>query len=153
MTVNSLADYPHVTVATVVHDNGHFLLVHENSDSGPVYNQPAGHLELNETLQQAALRETLEETGWEVTLTGFLGVSQYYAPSNNTTYVRISFVAAPVKQQPNAQLDTGIIEAKWFTIEQINALDNLRSPLVSQDLQRFLDGEIYPLALVSNKSF
>ncbi|WMR35883.1 NUDIX domain-containing protein, partial [Metapseudomonas otitidis] len=54
---------PHITVATVVEDQGRFLLVEEEADGRAVLNQPAGHLEADETLPQAALRETLEETG------------------------------------------------------------------------------------------
>jgi 8-oxo-dGTP pyrophosphatase MutT (NUDIX family) len=46
-----------------------------------VLNQPAGHLEPDETLPQAALRETREETGWDVRLTGFVGAYQWTAPA------------------------------------------------------------------------
>ena len=60
---------PHVTVATIVEDNGRFLMVEELADGQAVFNQPAGHLEADESLIQAALRETLEETGWDVELT------------------------------------------------------------------------------------
>ena len=67
---------PHVTVATVVEQGGRFLLVEErDKQTGElVFNQPAGHLEPGETLTQAALRETVEETGWDVELTAVLGV-------------------------------------------------------------------------------
>lgn len=54
---------PRVTVATVIVKEDRFLLVHENTDMGQVYNQPAGHLDPNETLIEAAVRETREETG------------------------------------------------------------------------------------------
>jgi ADP-ribose pyrophosphatase YjhB (NUDIX family) len=54
---------PHVTVATVIENDGKFLLVEELADGKAVYNQPAGHLDANESLEQAAIRETLEETG------------------------------------------------------------------------------------------
>ena len=46
---------PHVTVATVVERDARFLLVEEYSNGNLVINQPAGHLETDETLQQAAL--------------------------------------------------------------------------------------------------
>ena len=57
--------HPHVTVAVVVEREGRFLMVEERcKQSGKmVFNQPAGHLEAGETLQQAALREAREETG------------------------------------------------------------------------------------------
>src|SRR5690606_21729205 len=55
---------PDVTVATVVVDGGRLLCVEEHANGGLVLNQPAGHLEPDESLEQAALRETREETGW-----------------------------------------------------------------------------------------
>jgi ADP-ribose pyrophosphatase YjhB (NUDIX family) len=53
---------PHITVATIVERAGKFLMVKEKSGGRLVYNQPAGHVELNESLLDAAIRETLEET-------------------------------------------------------------------------------------------
>ena len=60
---------PHITVATVVEDHGRFLLVEEMAEGRAVFNQPAGHLEANESLTEAALRETLEETTYTFTPT------------------------------------------------------------------------------------
>ncbi|HDS7774902.1 TPA: NUDIX domain-containing protein, partial [Klebsiella aerogenes] len=52
---------PHVTVACVVHAKGKFLIVEETINGKALWNQPAGHLEANETLAQAAERELWEE--------------------------------------------------------------------------------------------
>lgn len=68
---------PHITVATIVEDNGRFLMVEELKHGRVVLNQPAGHLDPNETLTEAAVRETLEETGWDVEPTGVLGIYLY----------------------------------------------------------------------------
>src|SRR5690606_23788645 len=61
---------PHVTVATIVERQGRFLMVEDISGNPVVFNQPAGHLEADESLMQAARRDTLEETAWTVELTG-----------------------------------------------------------------------------------
>ena len=61
---------PAVTVATIVVRDGAFLLVEEETRSGVRLNQPAGHLEAGETLVAAAVRETLEETGYRVDTDG-----------------------------------------------------------------------------------
>lgn len=141
--------FAHVTVATVTIIDDRYLMVYEHTDTGPAYNQPAGHLEENETLQEAAIRETLEETGWRVSLTGVVGVHVYKAPANGVTYVRITFAAEPVSLINNAQLDKGIIEALWLTYEEIVALKTqLRSPLVLADIERLRSGQISPLDLV-----
>jgi ADP-ribose pyrophosphatase YjhB (NUDIX family) len=140
---------PHVTVATVIEQNGAFLLVHECSDGHYVYNQPAGHWEEHETLFEAAIRETKEETGWEVELTHVLGISHYLSPINGFTYLRISFLAKPIKQHLDAKLDTDIIEAIWLNYAEITAKKTqLRSLLVLNDIERYLSGEHYPLSLI-----
>lgn len=143
--------YPHVTVATVVRRDDRFLMVYEQADEGKVFNQPAGHLEKNESLQQAAVRETLEETAWKVRLTGFLGISRYVAPANNITYIRASFVAEPIAEQKGQPLDDGIIEARWMTLDELsNQKHLLRSPLVLSDIERAIIGHVYPLDLAGN---
>ena len=140
---------PHVTVATIVEDQGRFLFVEETSDNRAVFNQPAGHLEADESLIQAALRETREETGWEVELTGVIGIYLYTAPSNGITYQRVCFSAKPLRQIAGSVLDEGIIAAHWMTREEIAGhADCLRSPLVLRCVDDYLNGEAYPLALI-----
>lgn len=63
---------PHVTVATIVHVNDKFLVVEELVNGKATWNQPAGHLEANETLLAAAERELFEETGSRDNLKGSL---------------------------------------------------------------------------------
>ena len=53
---------PEITVASVIEKDGRFLMVEEETEQGITLNQPAGHLEADESLQEAAIRETLEET-------------------------------------------------------------------------------------------
>ena len=77
---------PHITVATIVERAGKFLMVKENSGGRLVYNQPAGHVEVKESLLDAAIRETLEETAWRVNLEKLLGIYQYTSPENGYLY-------------------------------------------------------------------
>ncbi|TQV73539.1 NUDIX hydrolase [Exilibacterium tricleocarpae] len=141
--------YPHVTVASVIEDAGRYLLVHELSDGQRVYNQPAGHLEPDESLFEAARRETLEETAWEVRLTQFLGVCLYRSPHNGITYVRNTFSAVPLRHHPHRPLDAGIEAAVWLTYEEIlQRRDQLRSPIVLQAIDAHRAGRHYPLDLV-----
>lgn len=140
---------PHVTVATIVERDNRFLMVYEDADGQKVYNQPAGHLDPNETLQQAALRETLEETGWTVQLTGVVGVNLYTAPSNGITYCRTTFIAEPVCHDSVRALDVGIIEAVWLTYEELVARkDQLRSPMTLQIIDEYRAGRRFPLQVI-----
>lgn len=140
---------PHVTVATLVEDQGRFLMVEEISDGRAVLNQPAGHLEADESLIQAALRETLEETGWEVELTAVTGIYLYTAPSNGVTYQRVCFAARPLRHRPERELDTGIIGPRWLTRDELLARrEQWRSPLIIRCIDDYLAGERFPLNLI-----
>ncbi|TNC91972.1 MAG: NUDIX hydrolase [Thalassolituus sp.] len=140
---------PHATVATIVFQNGKFLMVEELSDGNPVFNQPAGHIEAGETVEQAAVRETLEETGWEVRPTGVLGLYTYTAPSNGITYHRYCLIAEPIRHRPDAPLDEGIIGPAWMSIEELQACNRLRSAMVLTCAQDFLSKQHYPLELIT----
>lgn len=142
---------PHITVATIVEDNGRFLFVEEVKNDKRVLNQPAGHLEANETLRDAAIRETLEETGWDVELTGVVGIYLYTAPSNGVTYQRVCFAAKAIKHHPDRALDTGIVGAPWFTRDELVAQpERWRSELVLQCLDDYLAGPVHSLDVIRN---
>ncbi len=141
---------PHVTVAVVIEDKGRYLMVEERDKlaGGLVFNQPAGHLEPGEGLLQAALRETREETGWEVELTAIIGASLATAP-NGITYFRNSFAARPLRQIQGAVLDADIEGIHWLTYEEI--LGNsarMRSPLVLPTIEQYRKGHHYPLDFI-----
>jgi 8-oxo-dGTP pyrophosphatase MutT (NUDIX family) len=142
---------PHVTVATVIEDDSHYLLVEERDKASGalVFNQPAGHLERAETLPQAALRETLEETGWEIELVGILGVALYTAPVNNNTYFRTTFLGRPLRRVEGVALDTDIHAIHWLDYEAICArAARMRSAMVIADIERHRSGILYPLGMI-----
>jgi len=139
---------PHVTVATVVADGARFLLVEEDVRGQRVLNQPAGHLDAGESLQQAAVRETLEETGWHVELTHFLGVQQW--TSGTLHFVRFAFAATALRHEPERPLDDGILGTTWLTRDEIAAAPNLRSPMVLANVDDWLAGVRLPLDVVKS---
>ncbi|MBW2941500.1 NUDIX hydrolase [Zhongshania aquimaris] len=141
--------HPHVTVATLVENDGKFLFVEEIKHGRRVLNQPAGHLEENESLIEAALRETLEETQWRVEILGVVGVGLYKAPANGVTYHRTSFFARPIAFCPEQKLDIDIEQAIWLTPDELRERrGQLRSPLVLECLERYLQGQRHPLSMI-----
>lgn len=145
---------PDVTVATVVVRDGRLLCVEERVSGALVLNQPAGHLEPEESLLQAALRETREETAWTVRLTAFIGAYQWQAPaaadgSGGRHYLRFAFAAEPLIHDPAQRLDDGILRALWMTPAELQqAQGRHRSPLVWQAVSDFLGGRRHPLELL-----
>ncbi|MEX0963021.1 MAG: NUDIX hydrolase [Pseudohongiellaceae bacterium] len=140
---------PHITVATVIECEGKFLMVRENANGRLVYNQPAGHVEVDETLPEAALRETLEETAWRVLLEKFLGVYQYTSPENGITYIRHCFIASVIDPRTSLALDGDIVEAVWLTLAELEQRETeMRSPLVLEAIRDYLAGVAYPLSVI-----
>ncbi len=140
---------PHVTVAAVTERDGRFLFVREQADGDTVINQPAGHLEPGESLLQAVMRETREETAWRFTPRWLVGLYRWRCPQNQQTYLRFAFAGTVDAHDPAQPLDDGILEALWLTPEQLEQYNqSLRSPLVLQCLQDYLDGKRYELALL-----
>lgn len=142
-----MSDPIHLTVAAVIFREGRYLLVREEIEGKLVYNQPAGHVEAGENLSSAVLRETLEETGHHVKLTGLLGLSTYHSPAG-TTYYRVSFTADLTTNEMRKPLDPDIVDTQWRTYEEIKAQQNLRSPMVLADIDRYESGKVFPLELL-----
>ena len=136
---------PHVTVAAVIEKNNRFLVVRENLYP-PVLNQPAGHLEKNESLMQAIEREVLEETSYIFKPEYLVGIYRWTDKSDQT-YVRFCFAGEALEQTTNS-LDPDILEAIWLDIESIQQ-DNLRSPLVMQCINDYCKGTKYDLTVLS----
>ena len=141
---------PDVTVATVVLRDGRLLMVEERVAGKLVLNQPAGHLEPEESLAEAALRETREETGWDVRLTAFVGAYQWKAETGRH-YLRFAFAAEPVLHDPARRLDEGIVQALWVSPPELFAMrERHRSPLVAKVVEDFLAGRRHPLELAQH---
>lgn len=142
---------PHATVAAIVEDNGKFLLVEETTDRGNRFNQPAGHLEDNETLLEAVIRETLEETAYRFEPTALLGVYHWKHEHNETTYLRFAFIGKVSDHQPHLPLDEGIIRAVWLTAEEMrNQATLMRSPQVLTCVEDYLSGQRFPLSVLTH---
>ena len=143
--------HAHVTVATVIERDGLFLLVEEAAAEGLVYNQPAGHLDPGENLTQAALRETLEETGWHVELLGLVGLALYTAPGNGVTYHRTTFFGRPLREEPSFDLDRNIVRCLCLShAEMLAESAKMRSPLVLGAVEQYRRGHRWPLDFIYN---
>ncbi|MDH4285009.1 MAG: NUDIX hydrolase, partial [Gallionellaceae bacterium] len=112
---------PNVTVAAIIEQDGRFLLVEEHTSLGIRFNQPAGHLEADESLLTAVAREALEETAYEFEPQHLVGIYRWPAPQSDITYLRFAFAGRALTHHPERALDEGIIRAVWMTPQEISA--------------------------------
>ncbi|TAN84875.1 MAG: NUDIX hydrolase [Gallionella sp.] len=140
---------PNVTVAAVIWRDGKFLLVEEETPQGIRFNQPAGHLEADESLLAAVARETLEESAYSFTPQHLLGIYRWHSPTSDTTYLRFAFTGEITGHDAGRQLDSGILRALWLTPDEIRATrEQHRSPLILRCVEDYLAGKRYPLELL-----
>ncbi len=140
---------PNVTVAALVERDGRFLLVEEETTDGLRFNQPAGHLDEGESLIEACVRETLEETAHTFRPTDLVGIYQIRIPQRDITYLRFAFAGELLGWDEARELDAGIVRALWLTPAEIDACaDRHRSPLVRQCVTDWQAGRRYPLEII-----
>jgi len=140
----------HVTVAAIIERAGQFLLVEEESDGRTVLNQPAGHLERDESLIDAVIRETLEETGHRFEPHALVGFYLWKSESAGVTFLRVTFCGTAVPPAKSTRLDDGIVGFHWLTADEIRRrAHQLRSPMVLRGIDDYLAGIRYPLACLT----
>lgn len=138
-----------LTVAAVVLRDDRYLVVEERVRDRNVINQPAGHVEAGESLLEAVVRETREETAWRFSPTGLVGV--YYWPhEDGRTTLRFAFCGDVDDHRDTQPLDDDIIAARWLSGDELHRRSDLRSPLVARAIDDFHAREPAPLAHVQH---
>ena len=134
-----------LTVSAVVENDGQFLIVEERSSGIVVLNQPGGHIESGESPEEAAERETLEEAGCVVSVTGLLGVYLWIHPQTRQNFLRIAYVAELHSQDFRRDLDDGIHAVHWFTHSDLVARSrDVRTPMVMRAIDDYMAGKREP---------
>lgn len=140
----------HVTVAAVVERNGRFLLVQESVGGRSVINQPAGHLEQHESLTDAVIRETLEETAWHFEPNALVGIYRWMHPRGDT-FLRFCFTGNLLQEDEDRVLDHGIEQVVWLDRETLQqCVQQLRSPLVLQCIDDYQAGRRIDLSAIKD---
>lgn len=140
---------PHVTVAAIVECEARFLFVEERIDGEIVLNQPAGHLEENEGLLDAVVRETVEETGLAFTPHALTGIYQWRPRAGGPGFLRFCFAGECVPDPAARPLDPDILRSVWRRRAELAGGVKLRSPLVLRGIDDYLAGRRYPLEVLS----
>ena len=149
---------PSVTVAAVIErrddDTSRFLLVEEHTPEGLKLNNPAGHLDPEESPEQGVVHEVLEETACVFTPDRLVGVylSRFQRPATgeDVTFLRFAFGGTVGAPDPARTLDVGIVRTVWMTLAELRASRaRHRSPHVLGCVEDYLAGRHYPLAAIT----
>ncbi|WP_029890300.1 NUDIX hydrolase [Polycyclovorans algicola] len=147
----SWTESPHIVLATVIERGGQFLMVEELADGEQVLNQPAGHWEPGETFVEGAIRETLEETAWQVRIDALLGVYVHHPEGLDYPFVRIAFIGTPDTFDKDRKLDTGILRSCWMTDAELREQAvRHRSPMVQRCIDDYRAGCRLPLSALAH---
>ncbi len=128
----------HLTVAAIVEQHGRFLVVEESVQGKRVINQPAGHVEAGESLRDAVIRETLEETAWQFSPAAISGIYLWEQPASAERFLRVVFCGTCSQHNPSQPLDDGILRTLWLSQAELQRRrDRLRSPMVLRAIDDF----------------
>ena len=129
-----------VVAGCIIRQDDKYLLVQEKQPKAyGLWNVPAGYVDKGESIEQAAIREVKEESGYDVALGGRVGV--YHESVEKP--VKHAFEARIVGGDLNIQLDE-ILDAAWLTLDEIKALNEenkIRAPWVWDAINRVESGE------------
>ncbi|TMP80728.1 ADP-ribose pyrophosphatase [Pseudoalteromonas phenolica] len=127
-----MSELVRVGVAVVIIRDGKILLGERIGSHGAnTWATPGGHLEMGEEIEACAIRETLEETGLEVSDVSPLGFSNDVFNPLNKHYVTLYVVANGVEGEPEIMEPNKCLAWQWF------GLDELPEPLFLS-LENFL---------------
>ena len=141
---------PSVTVAAILERDGRFLFVEEMQEGRRVLNQPAGHLDPEESLLAACAREVMEETAHRFEPTALVGIYRWYYKPADVTFLRFCFSGSLFEFDTTRTLDKEIVALHWLTPAELKQRSAMhRSPLVQQCLDDHLAGKRFPLDVLS----
>jgi 8-oxo-dGTP pyrophosphatase MutT (NUDIX family) len=144
---------PSVTVAAVIEQSGHYLLVEEMTAEGLKLNNPAGHLDPGESLLEAVVREALEETARpfapQALVGTYLARFRHVRTGEDITYLRFAICGTVGDAIAGRALDEPIVRTLWMTPEELRACpERHRSRLVMRCIDDHRAGRRAPLALL-----
>lgn len=130
-----------LTVAAVVEHDDKYLVVEELSMGRRVITQPGGHIEADESPEEAVIREVLEETGCTIECADMIGVYLWIHPQTRQQFLRIVYAATLVSCDEDAELDEGILARRWMTLEDLrDRRASLRTPAALRCVEDYVAG-------------
>ena len=149
-----------VVAAAIIERDGKILLVHESQKKHPdngKWSHPAGWIDVGENPIDTAVRETKEETGHDFIPKSVIGIyslvrSDIKKELGATPHaIKIAF-GGDISDLPASKLADDVSETRWFSPEEIYAMDNdaLRDVDIKQIVKNYLAGKVFPLGVITH---
>jgi len=119
------AHVPTRGVSTVILDDARRILLQKRADFR-YWSLPGGRIEAGETVEQAAVRETLEETGLQVSLVRKVG--DYWKPQHND---HVTVFEAKITGGQIIRQSAETADVRWF--------DTAALPWMPSAVRRYID--------------
>jgi 8-oxo-dGTP diphosphatase len=126
-----------VSAATIVLNEHNEILLIKGPRRG--WEMPGGQVEEGESLKEAAIRETFEESGIEIEVVKFCGIYQ----NVNASICNTLFLARPVGGKPTTSSES--LEVGFFPIEK--ALEMVTWKNFKQRIEYCLDEKLHPFLI------
>jgi len=141
---------PDLAAAAIIQRDNRFLIVEERIRGALLLNQPAGHVDDGESIIDAVVRETLEETAWHFVPRALLGIYLWRNPDNGKSILRVAISGEVTYHEAGRELDRPVVAAHWMEREDLLAqTGRLRSPLVMRCIDDYLAGHCHDLAALN----
>ena len=123
-----------VVAGVIIEKDNKYLLVQEKKASAyGLWNFPAGHVDIGESIEETAIREAKEEVGYDVKLVKKVCIDQKSAKEP----VKHVFYAEIIGGDLNFPKEE-ILNANWFSFEEIkNMKDKLRNSWIIESIEIF----------------
>jgi 8-oxo-dGTP diphosphatase len=120
--------------AVIVDEEDRIPLALWNEGPVPQWTLPGGGVELEETVEEATVREVREESGYDVELGALLGIDSWVIPPAERLYptsrpmksVRVLFEGTVTGGEPAREVGGTTDECRWFALEEVPGLPHVR---------------------------
>lgn len=118
--------HPHIGVGTLmIRDKTLLLIKRKYNPDAQYWSIPGGHLDLGEKVENAAVREAYEETGFKTKISKLAGIIDKIMYDNEGKieyhYVLLNFFVEQIEGDPNQppKPDSDALEAKFVPFEEL----------------------------------
>lgn len=114
-------DYrPKVGVGIIIRKDGQYLLLkRHNSHGAGTWSPPGGHLEFGETLEECAVRETMEETSLMVEEAAYLGITNDYFIEEKMHYITVWMEGIRFRGTARINSYRESADIGWYRLDQL----------------------------------